>query len=246
MPALKPLLTSLAFAAAALLSLPAAATAVDFEDVPQGLNSIYEHGQSFVSGGFLFEVRSRNLNPQPGDLYGQVGDNASAAVLAPPANSVGQYYSGLNDGSVRMSSTDPLKPRLQLESLEFSFLPFAPNFYSPGQFAGLLVALWEDMNGVQGVDKYDFGSSDADGVFSFQKASGAGLGGIAQQAVRSVTFFACTPDANDPSLCVNPSSFNDAWFALDNIRATAVPTPAPLALLGLAVIGGLVARARKR
>lgn len=246
MQALKPLLTSLTFATAALLSLPAAAATVDFEDVPQGLNSIYEHGQSFISGGFLFEVRSRTLNPQPGDLYGQVGDNASAAVLAPPANSVGQYYSGLNDGSVRMSSADPLKPRLQLESLEFSFLPFAPNFYVPGQFAGLLFVTWEDTYGVQGTETYDFGSSDDNGVFSFQMASGAGLGGVALQPVLSVTFFACTPDANDPSLCVNPSSFNDAWFALDNIRATAVPTPTPLALLSLAVVGLMVTRARKR
>lgn len=246
MPVLKPILATLAIAAAGLLSPPASATTVDFEDVPLGLNSIYEHGQSFVSGGFLFEVRARTLDPQPGDLYGQVGDNASAAVLAPPANSVGQYYSGLNDGSVRMTSIDPQKPRLQLESLEFSFLPFAPNFYAPGQFAGQLVALWEDMNGVQGADVYDFGSSDVDGVFSFQSVAGAGLGGVAQQAVRSVTFFACTPDVNDPSSCVNPSSFNDAWFALDNIRATAVPAPAPLALMALAVLGGLAARARKR
>lgn len=222
-------------------ALPAAAATVTFEDVQTGLNSIYESGQSFASGGFQFGVSSGFLPPAQGALIGQVGDASS--TFAPPTNVSGNFYQGYNDGWVTLTTGAAKTPYFKLEGFDFSFLAFLPGFYVEGDLPGSLVLVYQEDNGATGVQTFDFSPSDADGNFAFSTVSGTGLAGLQKKTFASVSFFACL---NEVQGCVNPSTFNDAWFALDNISVSAVPEPSMAVLLALAVAGGLGASRRRR
>lgn len=227
------------------LAMPAVATPVDFEDVISGLDSIYEAGQSFVSGGFKFEVTSANQQASPGDLYGQVGDVSSLFVLAPPTNPTGQFFQSYNDGGVTMTSAVAGASFFSLMSFDFSFLAFADGFYGEGDVPGALVASYITSSGAAGLETFAFGAAEDGGFFAFDTVGGPALGSLSGAVLRSVTFFACTPGVNFPSDCFSPSEFNDAWFALDNIRVSAIPEPGSLAIIALAFAAAGIVRRRQ-
>jgi hypothetical protein len=231
----------------AALSGTAGAATVTFEDVTPGLGSIYSSGDSFTSGSFRFDVTSMFLPPVPDGLVGQVGDDSSVFFVAPPTNSTGQYYQGYNDGGVTMVSNIVDKAFLRLDGFSFAFLPFVPGLYSADDVPGALLVSYVTDGGATGVESFDFAPSDDDGLFAFSTVSGAQLGALQGLTLRSVTFYACTrSDLTDPTSCTNPSAFNDAWFALDNIVAVNIPEPisAALLLIGLAAAGTARRRAR--
>lgn len=223
----------------------AGAATVTFEDVPSGLGSIYSIGDSFVSSSFRFDVASIVLPPVAGAFDGQVGDDLSA--FAPPTNSDGQYYQGYNDGGVTMVSNIVDKAFLRLDGFSYAFLPFVPGFYLDGEVPGALLVSYVTDGGASGLESFDFSPSDANGLFAFSTVSGAQLGALQGQTLRSVTFYACSrSDLSDPASCKNPSDFLDAWFALDNIEASNVPEPYTAALLAIGLLASGAVRRRHR
>jgi len=217
---------------------PAHANVVTFDDAPTGLDSIFEDGQTFVSGGFRFAPTALFLPAVPGTLVGAISDAASMLFGAPPTNADGRFYAGYNDGGVTMTTGSDRA--LFVDGFDAAFVPFVPGFYAEGSFAGLLVAFYEEFNSAaSGFEVFDLAAADANGEFETVTITGAGLGALQDRALASVTFFACVFEGVS---CFNPSTFNDAWFALDNISAR-VPEP-PTWLLVASLLGLLVARRR--
>ena len=221
---------SLACAAALGLAtlLPAQAGTVTFEDV--AADSIFTDGDTFSSGGFAFTATS--LFTPPGGLVGTASGAVGFAFGAAPTNADGQFYSGLNDGGVTMTTGNDRF--LLLSGFDISFLPALPGFYAEGDSPAVIIAAFEDADGNFGTEFFGVGSADVDGLFAFRTISGAALGGL-NQPLKSVTFFACHADANGD--CFNPFD-NLAQFSLDNIRAE-IPEPGVLLLaaLGLGLCG---------
>ena len=208
---------------------PALAGTVTFESAPVGLDSLFEHGQSFSSEGFLFTPTSGFNLPAVGALVGAINDAGSALIGLQPTNVDGRYYAGYNDGALTMSTGNGRA--LLLSGFDFSFMPFAGGFYGLGDVPGALVASYVAFDGSTGLETFLFGAADAAGAFAYSTVSGAALGALAGP-LNSVSFFACVVENG---FCVNPSSFGDAWFALDNIRAE-VPVPSTLPLVALALV----------
>ena len=217
---------------------PALAGTVTFESAPVGLGSVFEHGQSFSSEGFLFTPTSGFNLPAVGALVGAINDPGSALIGLQPTTVDGRYYAGYNDGGVTMSTGD--KRALLLSGLDFAFMPFVGGFYGAGDIPGALVASYVAFDGSSGFEFFVFGAADAGGAFAYSSVSGAALGALAAP-LSSVTFFACLVENG---FCVNPSTFGDAWFALDNIRAE-LPVPATLPLVALALVCAGVLRTRR-
>lgn len=218
---------------------PAFSATVTFESAPVGLDSLFEHGQSFSSEGFLFTPTSGFNLPAVGALVGAINDPGSALIGLQPTNVDGRYYAGYNDGGVTMSTGNDRA--LLLSGLDFAFMPFAGGFYGPGDVPGALIASYVAFDGSSGFEFFVFGAADAAGAFAYSTVSGAALGALAGP-LSSVTFFACLVEG---VLCVNPSTFGDAWFALDNIRAQ-VPVPSTLPLVALALVCAGVLRTRRQ
>lgn len=223
-----------AVAGAAMLSLSGVQTAgagvVTFDDLTP---DIYFGDTDFSSGGFAFTATSF-LTP-PGGLVGSVDTAAGFMFGNAPTNAVDQFYAGLNDGALRMTTGNDRA--LLLSGFDFSFIPAVPGFYvdySPGA----LVVQFETWSGEIKLKFFEFPKGDPDGLFAFQSIGAADLGELGQ-ALRSATFFACIY-ANEG--CINPAG-NEAQFALDNIYAS-VPEPGSLALLVLGL--GLMAGAARR
>ena len=102
-------------------AMPASAGMIDFEDV---FPNIFGDGDSFISGGFTFT--------QQGEFGGV--DTDAAFFFPAPTGSTGQFYTGLNDSAVRMSSGND---RLTIISgFDFAFVG-APTAMP---FGGALVA----------------------------------------------------------------------------------------------------------
>lgn len=218
---------------------PAHAAVVTFDDAPTGLDSIFESGQTFGSGGFRFTPTSLNLPAIPGALVGAISDSGSMVIGPPPTNASGRFYAGYNDGGVKMSTGNDRA--LFIDSFDAGFIPFMSGFYELGATPGLMVVEYQDfLTGNIGYEFFDFSTADANGEFATGTFSGAGLGALYGRALTSATFFACLFDGNGG--CINPTEFNEAWFALDNIDAR-VPEP-PTLLLVASMLGLLVTRRR--
>ncbi len=222
---------------------PACANVVTFDDAPTGIDSIFEDGQAFTSGGFRFVPTALFLQAVPGALVGAISDAGSMLLGTPPTNADGHFYAGFNDGGVTMTTGNDRA--LIIDGFDAAFIPFVSGFYSEGLRAGRLIAFYEEFNSaVTGFEIFDLSAADANGEFAALTTSGAGLGALQGRALASVTFFACVFESNGfgAVFCANPSTANDAWFALDNINAR-VPEPPTLSLVA-GLIGLMVARRR--
>ena len=227
-------LCAAALSAAASLSTHAAV--VTFEDL---LPSGFGEGDTFVSGGLSFSVPEGPFLgiTQPG--FGAVDTAASLASFgnAPTGNAT-QFYAGLSDNFVRMSSGNGLS--LRLSSFDFGFIPPVPtpNSASPGA----MIAYWTDINGSDGLSGFDFGTADSNGDWAFLRAdmSARSFGFGTSTFLSSVTFLACLYDGNGNC---NWLAGNQAQFAIDNIDFE-LPTPSTWLLAGLGLAGLAVTRRR--
>ena len=217
----------------ALAAIPAQAGNVTFDDLAPNL---YFPGDGFVSGGMTFSVPTGPFFgiPQPG--FGIVDTAASLSLFSnAPTGNATQFYAGLNDNFLRMTSASPT---FVLTAFDFGFVPPvpSPNTISPGA----LVAYWTDIHGVDGFSAFDFGNSDSNGDWAFLRANMAtpSFGVGTSTDLRSVTFFACLYSG----ITCNWPANNQAQFALDNVAF--VPLPSTWLLAGLGLAGLVVARRR--
>jgi len=210
-------------AAGVALAAPAMAFSIDFEGMPAG----------FFLAGDSFSQDSMSLTTQDGIGIGVV-DTAAAfgpgtgLDLAVPLGTQGQFYSGLNDGVLTLTSAD--SSPFKLYSLDFAFISPLTNLYAPGEVPGKLVMAYTAVGG-SGSLSWNFGAANADGQFSMSTLLDPAVNA---PSYLSVSFSACTFDGLGGCLAPN-RNFNQ--FALDNISA--VPEPTPLVLALTAVVFGL-------
>jgi hypothetical protein len=214
----------------------AQAGTVTFDDIAP---NIFADGDSFTSGGFSFAASTSPAGL--GGLVGSATDNAGFLFGVGPTNAASQFYAGLNDAGVTMTTGNDRA--LIIKGFDASFLPAVPGFYLEGEQPAGLFAFYETAAGISGLESWFLGAADANGLFAFDTISGAALGGLAQP-LRSVTFIGCHVDGQGNCL---PAPFanngNLAQFAIDNINAE-LPEPGSLMLAALGL--GLAGVARRR
>jgi MYXO-CTERM domain-containing protein len=212
---LKTALSAIALGLAA--STAAQAGVIDFEDVTPTLFA----GSSVTSGGADFASAGTGFSGVDSALGFSIFGNA-------PNSSTGQFLFALNNDSITVTLGG-----LGLTGFDAAFI--APVQVGAGLSAGLLhIAAQTDAGLIE--EDYDFGESDATGVWSFLSFNSSGLAGL---AVSSVTFSACVYDGLGG--CVVDPLFLPQ-FAIDNLR---VPEPASAAL-ALAALGLLAATRRRQ
>jgi PEP-CTERM motif len=207
-----------ALAAAASCS-GAFADVITFDDV---LPMIYAGGESFTDGAATLQVN--------GEFFSGVvvnsADPYSFDIAVGPTGGVGNYYAGLNDGSLTIT----MGQHVAISSLDFGFV--LPVSGLVGDFSvGMLQITGTRDNGTLATISKDFSVQGADGNFSFSHWAISGQFG--QTLFKDITISACLYDAD--GVC---SSFamNQAQFAVDNI-AVAVPEPTSWLLMGLGLAG---------
>jgi hypothetical protein len=191
--------------------------AIDFESIAPNL---FFSGDSFSESGFTLT--------QTGD-FGVVDSAATFVVAVAPSGNSTQFYAGLNDsGLLLTSSTHSL---FSLSGFDAAFV--APVFQDPGVVAGRIVVSAIGAMGETILRSWEFAPSGQDGSFAFLTYNAA-TDFLPFSNIQSAFFLACSYEGD---ACVNPAD-NLAQFALDNVNVAAVPEPSTYALvmLGLAAI----------
>lgn len=247
---LKKLLCASAVAALGAFA-PAHATVLTFENVQNVVTStlgandtVYNTGDRFMDQHFLLQVE--NSPTADADEYGLVGaqiqsNNAFACTItACPSGGTGNYYAGLNDGALTLTST-LANSWFQLRGLSFAFI--APTPGQPDFSFGRLLLSGITSAGASITDSRDFPGQDAGGNFTF--ASFGVDSAFSSSVLRSLTINACLYDEFGDCLAVRDFTQNQAQFGVDNISLAEVPEPATIGLMLLGVAGLSAARRRR-
>ncbi|MCE3264614.1 MAG: hypothetical protein K0R43_3693 [Pseudoduganella sp.] len=227
--------------AALLLAAPAHAGLVSLESPPA---MIYNHGETFHDGALAFTARISSFLQAQGysdGIGGAILDsgnpNSCGAFIDCPVGTSGQFYAGLNDGSVDVARPGGF---YSLSSLRFSFV--APLAGQPDGSYGELVLHATTLDGSAVTRSAAFAGQDSDGHFMFSTwdldADFAAL------ALTNLNISACLYDGNGG--CFNMADWAPfaAQFAIDDLQvALPLPGSAPLLLLGLAGLALLRRRA---
>lgn len=236
--------------AAALLGAafcaPASAAIIGFEDTER---IALADGESINSGDFNF----RAVNGPLAQFLVEIGEAGSIGAAGgvyngglgcgdtpcPSGNST-NFYVGVNDGSVTMTSNR--HSQFSIAALDFGFL--APVMNVPdGIFGQLRLTGYMTGGGTIGA-ALDFASQDAYGKFMFknwmldESFAKASLGALSISACLFDNFGACVNSLDEPA-------FNQAQFAIDNLDVIDLPEPAMPAMLMLGALG-MALSARRR
>lgn len=214
-----------------LLSLTTAQAAVaTFDDVDAPFNMFFD--EPFVSGGLTFTTVGLGIV----DTAEAFADFGNA-----PTNATSKFFAALNDGGLNLSVAS--HEQFYVNGFDFAFIPAVAGFFQDGDVPGALVAFYETIGGLHAYETFLFSPSDANGLFAFSSVGAGGLGLLAGEALRSLTFMACVFVGDGCYI----QSTNQGQFALDNLDvrvASAVPEPGSLALFGLGLV--LMAGASRR
>ena len=227
--------------AAALLAAPAHASLASFETSPP---KVYDHGQTFQDGALTFTAQLATYLQEAGfneGLGGVVLDsgnpNSCGAVNDCPSGTTGNFYAGVNDGSVNVERAGGF---YALRSLRFSF--FTPIGGVDDGSYGQLVLTGTTTDGLTVTRSADFAGQDIDGHFMF--STWTLDDDFAALKLSNLNISACLFDGNGG--CYNMAEWAPfaAQFAIDDLQVD-IPLPgsAPLLLLGLAGLAVLRRRA---
>ncbi|GAB2873158.1 hypothetical protein GCM10027277_48040 [Pseudoduganella ginsengisoli] len=216
---------------------------IDFNGIsPLNLNG----NESVQLGDYTLTAKASPLAQLLGpDIEAQAGsgmtvNNGTEActILACPASD-SQYYAGINDGSVDFSAK---ANDFQISSLNFAFV--GPIVGLPDFSYGQLILTGQKVGGGIITAARNFAGQNANGDFMFSHWD---LGADwADQHLTSLSISSCV-FTNDG--CVNSvdfPAFNNAQFAIDDLKMTTVPEPGSIALLMLGAAGMGMASRRRR
>jgi hypothetical protein len=201
----------------------AQAATVDFESLPA---SLFFSGDSFSENGFKLGVS--------GD-FGIVDTAAAFFIAQAPTGNDTQFYAGLNDSLLVLTSAGGLPFRLS--GFDAAFI--APEPQGPGVLAGRIFASGVDSFGNAVFGSWEFAPSADDGSFAFLNYN---AGFSAFGSLQSVSFGACV--YTDTGGCEHPYQ-NLGQFALDNVNVAVVPEPSTYALLAFGLTA-LALRQKRR
>ena len=230
---------------------PAQATILTFENVENVVtttlgefDTAYNTGDQFMDQHFLLQVQ--NSPTADAGEYGLVGAQIQSAnpyactVTACPTGGDGMYYAGLNDGSVRITST-LANSWFSLQGLSFAFVGPVPGLVNASY--GRLLLSGTTNTGATITTGADFPGQNASGNFVFADFS---LGNAFSSAVlTSLTISSCLFDEAGECQQARDFTQNQAQFGVDNITLSEVPEPATIGLMLMGVAGLTAARRRK-
>lgn len=238
---LKTLACGTLLGAAALLAAPAHASLASFDSTPP---VVYNHGEKFQDGGLTFTsslsayLLSQGYTDGVGGVVLDSGNpNSCSAINDCPSGGNGNFYAGLNDGSINVQR---LGSTYSLRSLRFSF--FTPlGGVADGSY-GQLVLKATTADGTSVTRTADFAGQDNDGHFQF--STWTLDNDFAALKLSDLNISACLFDGNGG--CFNMADWAPfaAQFAIDDLDVELpLPGSAPLLLLGLAGLAALRRRA---
>lgn len=204
---------------ATLCAGTASAATIDFETVESPL---VLDGQRTTLGEYYVDSYGEGV---PDSLVGTMGGNdlCTGFGVACPINNPSSYYNVLADSYFVLARTDNSKFKVQ--SLQASFIGIGQTAF--GSTAGAIELIAFDAGNQEVAYMPLFLSGPVAGQFTFADFSLGAFGNV-HMSYLLVVGYAC-----EAAGCTRTA--NRANFAIDNI-VTAVPEPAPLALLGLGLL----------